>query len=80
LSVTQWNALGALTMPNPIDRVPLLWLATWVLQIMPLFFFVGGFANYRSWCSNPTASSRPVCGGSSGRSVSSPPYGPPSRC
>ena len=44
-SVTHWNAHGALTMPNPIGHVPALWVATWVLQIMPLFFFVGGFAN-----------------------------------
>jgi hypothetical protein len=25
-----------------------LWLATWVLQVMPLFFFVGGFSNLKS--------------------------------
>jgi surface polysaccharide O-acyltransferase-like enzyme len=46
LSVTHWNSHGALTMPNPVDDVPLLWLATWALQVMPLFFFVGGFANF----------------------------------
>ena len=23
-----------------------LWLATWFLQVMPIFFFVGGFSNY----------------------------------
>jgi hypothetical protein len=40
---------GALVMPNPIDRVPLGWLATWLLQVMPLFFLVGGFANLASW-------------------------------
>ena len=32
-------------MPNPIDQVPLLWLATWVGQVTPVFFLVGGFAN-----------------------------------
>lgn len=47
-SVTQWRS-GRLTMPNPIGDVPLLWLATWLLQIMPLFFFVGGYANSASW-------------------------------
>ncbi|MGH2821379.1 MAG: acyltransferase family protein, partial [Actinomycetota bacterium] len=26
-----------------------LWLATWVLQVMPLFFFVGGFSNLKSY-------------------------------
>ncbi|MFN8041024.1 MAG: acyltransferase [Acidimicrobiales bacterium] len=43
-SITQWND-GALAMPNPISDVPGLWLATWLLQIMPVFFFVGGYAN-----------------------------------
>ena len=50
LSITQWRD-GALVMPNPIDAVPGAWLGTWVLQIMPLFFFVGGFANYAAWTS-----------------------------
>jgi fucose 4-O-acetylase-like acetyltransferase len=48
-SVTHWNGDGALTMPNPLAGVPFLWLLTWVLQIMPLFFFVGGFANFVSY-------------------------------
>jgi hypothetical protein len=30
---------------NAIAMVPGLWLATWLLQVMPIFFFVGGFAN-----------------------------------
>jgi hypothetical protein len=48
LSITQWEA-GELVMPNPVDTIPGAWLATWVLQIMPLFFFVGGFANLAGW-------------------------------
>jgi hypothetical protein len=48
LSMTHWQD-GKLVMPNPIDVVPGAWLATWVLQIMPLFFFVGGFANHAGW-------------------------------
>lgn len=50
-SVTHWSGGGAdrhLTMPNPIGDVRLLWLATWVLQVMPLFFLVGGYANRAS--------------------------------
>jgi fucose 4-O-acetylase-like acetyltransferase len=54
-SITQWNRDGALTMPNPIGAIPALWLATWVLQIMPLFFFVGGFANSVAWNANRRA-------------------------
>lgn len=48
-SITHWNGDGALTMPNPVGDVRLLWLATWVLQVMPLFFLVGGFSNLAAW-------------------------------
>jgi hypothetical protein len=48
LSVTHWGG-GSLRMPNPIGDVPGLWAATWVLQIMPLFFLVGGYANLAGW-------------------------------
>ncbi|HWC13402.1 MAG TPA: acyltransferase [Actinomycetota bacterium] len=34
---------------SALDVVPGLWLATWVLQVMPLFFFVGGFSNLVAW-------------------------------
>lgn len=47
-SLTQRSASGALTMPNPIGDVRLLWLATWLLQVMPVFFLVGGFSNLAS--------------------------------
>ena len=48
---------GEIVMPNPIDQVPLLWLATWVGQVMPVFFLVGGFANLAAW-SHAAGSSR----------------------
>ena len=48
-SVTHWNGDGALTMPNPVGEVRFVWLATWLLQVMPLFFLVGGFANLAAW-------------------------------
>lgn len=47
-SILQWND-GALSMPNPIGDVPGLWAATWLLQVMPLFFLVGGYANLAGW-------------------------------
>jgi peptidoglycan/LPS O-acetylase OafA/YrhL len=34
---------------NPIGSTPGLWMLTWVLQVVPLFFFVGGYAHFRSW-------------------------------
>ncbi|MDQ3956706.1 MAG: acyltransferase [Actinomycetota bacterium] len=40
---------GALSGSSALDVVPGLWAATWVLQVMPLFFFVGGFSNFVSW-------------------------------
>jgi fucose 4-O-acetylase-like acetyltransferase len=36
---------GQFELDNVLGMVPLLWLATWLLQVMPVFFFVGGFAN-----------------------------------
>jgi peptidoglycan/LPS O-acetylase OafA/YrhL len=42
---------GVVRSVSVIGRAPGLWLATWLLQVMPIFFFVGGYANlvaYRS--------------------------------
>ena len=30
---------------NAVGAIPGTWVTTWVLQVMPLFFFVGGFSN-----------------------------------
>ncbi len=38
-----------LTAGNVLSSTPGLWLATWVLQVMPVFFVVGGFSNMVSW-------------------------------
>jgi hypothetical protein len=32
-----------------LAKVPGLWLATWVLQVMPLFFYLGGYLHRRAW-------------------------------
>lgn len=34
---------------NPIGFTTGMWAATWLLQVMPLFFYVGGFAHLSSW-------------------------------
>lgn len=34
---------------NPIGVTQGLWLATWLLQVLPLFFFAGGYAHSQSW-------------------------------
>lgn len=36
---------GGIRVFNAIGIIPGLWLATWIFQVMPLFFFVGGFSN-----------------------------------
>ncbi len=33
---------------NAVGMIPNLWIVTWILQVMPLFFFVGGFSNART--------------------------------
>ena len=40
---------GRLEGGSALDLVPGLWVLTWVLQVMPIFFFVGGFSNQVSW-------------------------------
>ncbi|MGH2757521.1 MAG: acyltransferase family protein [Actinomycetota bacterium] len=40
---------GRLEGANALDVIPGLWLITWVLQVMPIFFFVGGFSNLVAW-------------------------------
>src|SRR5262245_13737165 len=44
MAVVVWHGSSFHT-GNVIGDVPGLWLATWLLQVMPIFFFVGGFAN-----------------------------------
>lgn len=48
LSILYWTD-DRWVMPNPIAAVPGGWLATWPLQIMPVFFIVGGYANAAGW-------------------------------
>lgn len=44
MAVVYWDD-GSFTGANALDLIPGIWLLTWVLQVMPVFFFVGGFAN-----------------------------------
>jgi fucose 4-O-acetylase-like acetyltransferase len=38
-----------ISVDNAVGLQSGLWIATWVLQVMPIFFFVGGFANAVGW-------------------------------
>ena len=44
ISVIFWRG-GAIYTTSAIGLTRGLWLATWVFQVMPIFFFVGGFSN-----------------------------------
>lgn len=43
---------------NPIGATRGLWVATWVLQVMPVFFFVGGYTHHRSFAGYTPGTSR----------------------
>ena len=40
---------GNVTTTNALALMPALQPLTWVLQVMPVFFLVGGYANARAW-------------------------------
>lgn len=42
------DASGGISVSRPLEQQPWFWAATWVGQIMPLFFVVGGFATATS--------------------------------
>jgi len=52
---------GEVSTVSAIGETSWLWLGTWFLQVIPLFFFVGGFANLSAFESNRRR------GGSTGR-------------
>jgi hypothetical protein len=47
-SVLIWTPTGP-HLSNPIGTTRGLWLLTWAFQVMPVFFFVGGFVNDLTW-------------------------------
>ena len=49
LSLFHRSAAGVLSMPNPIGSYRGMWMITWLLQVMPLFFVVSGAVNADAW-------------------------------
>ena len=45
ISVNHWED-GVIRSSSAVGRTSGLWLATWLFQVMPVFFFVGGYSNY----------------------------------
>jgi hypothetical protein len=48
IGVIVWED-GVIRTRSAIGMTPWLWIATWFLQVMPIFFFVGGFSNLVSF-------------------------------
>jgi hypothetical protein len=44
ISINHWDR-GVIRSTSAVGVTPGLWLLTWAFQVMPIFFFVGGFAN-----------------------------------
>lgn len=44
IALISWND-GLIRSTSAVGKAPGLWLATWGFQVMPVFFFVGGYAN-----------------------------------
>ncbi len=48
IAIIVWEA-GRISVDNAVGLQRGLWLVTWALQVMPVFFFVGGFSNATGW-------------------------------
>jgi len=44
IAIISWDD-GLIRATSAVGKAPGLWLATWMCQVMPVFFFVGGYAN-----------------------------------
>ncbi|WP_117215608.1 acyltransferase family protein [Allorhizocola rhizosphaerae] len=47
-TILEWRVDGPHA-TSPLGFTKGLWLATWLFQVMPLFFFIGGYVHLRSW-------------------------------
>jgi hypothetical protein len=48
IALIHWEG-GRIFVHNAVGHQSGLWLATWLVQVMPIFFFVGGFSNLVGW-------------------------------
>jgi hypothetical protein len=55
-TILQWEPEGPMP-TSPLGFTSGLWILTWLLQVLPLFFYVGGYVHLLSW---ERASSRGV--------------------
>lgn len=48
LAASVWVTDGDVNVMNTLEWIPYAGWATWIVQVMPVFFFVGGYANARA--------------------------------
>ncbi len=47
-TIVVWHSTGP-SADSPLSFTRNLWILTWLLQVMPVFFFVGGYAHMQLW-------------------------------
>lgn len=47
-TIVRWGPDGPAA-TNPLEFTSGLWVLTWIFQVMPLFFYVGGYVHLRAW-------------------------------
>src|SRR5829696_2637356 len=47
-TILSWHADGPHA-TSPLGFTKGFWLVTWLFQVMPLFFYIGGYVHLRSW-------------------------------
>ena len=47
-TILVWNDDGPYA-TNPLGFTSGLWIVTWLLQVMPLFFYIGAYVHLKSW-------------------------------
>ena len=48
-TILSWNPETGPHATSPLGFMKGFWLATWLFQVMPLFFYIGGYVHLRSW-------------------------------
>lgn len=48
-TILQWGEPNSPTATSPLGFTSGLWIATWLLQVLPVFFYVGGHVHALSW-------------------------------
>src|SRR4029079_9367712 len=47
-TILVWGDQGPYA-PSPLGFTSGLWIATWLLQVLPLFFYIGAYVHLKSW-------------------------------